>query len=200
MSAISAFKSVRIVGTVMPSEAIPRASELRMPGQTADDYQLPPGMTVNGAIARAWDAMLAAYQERQNALSRLPANDPAIKVTREKWLLPLLYELGWGHPEAINGGLDVPPGLGETTPTHFPVSHRISWPDKANPDAWVPLHLVGANVALDAKTASVAARAPQSLHNRLQASSRVGGGKRQSRGCPSTGQAGTVTLPREPRQ
>lgn len=158
----SAFRSVRVVGTVMPGEAIPRASELRMPGQTAGDYQLPPGMAVNAAIARAWDAMLAAYQEWHNALSRLPETDPAVKVTREKWLLPLLYELGWGHPEAI-GGLDVAPGLGETIPMHFPVSHRVSWPDKADPDAWVPLHLVGANVALDTKTASVTARAPQSM-------------------------------------
>ena len=49
-------------------------------------------------MARAWEAMLATHQEWQNALSRLPEGDPAVKVTRDKWLLPLLYELGWGHP------------------------------------------------------------------------------------------------------
>ncbi|BCQ07072.1 hypothetical protein JMUB5695_00488 [Mycobacterium heckeshornense] len=163
MSLLSSFRSVRLVGTVLPSEAIPRASELRMPGQRAEDYHLPPGMTVNAGIARAWDALLAAYQEWQAALARLPDSDPAVRLTREKWLLPMLYELGWGHPEAISGGLDVPPGLGEITGRHFPVSHRVCWPDTANPAAWVPLHLVGANVALDTKTAGVAARAPQSM-------------------------------------
>ena len=163
MTALAAFKAVGVVGTVLPHEALPRAAQLRMPGQRAADYQLPPGMAINAAIARAWEATLAAHQQWQRALGRLPDNDPAVKLTRDKWLLPLLDELGWGHPEAISAGLDVPPGLGETTAAHFPVSHRVCWPDTASPTAWVPLHLVGANVALDTKTASVTARAPQSM-------------------------------------
>jgi len=84
-------------------------------------------------------------------------------VTRDKWLLPLLYELGWGHPEPVTGGLDVPAGLGETTAPHFPISHRLTWSDGGTPTGWVPLHLVGGGVALDTKTASVTARAPQSM-------------------------------------
>ena len=163
MSGLSAFQAVHVVGTVLPSEALARASELRMPGQSAADYQLPPGMAVNAAIARAWQAMLATHREWQKTLSRLPDNDPAVRQTREKWLLPLLYELGWGHPESVSGGLDVPPGLGETTAPRFPVSHRVCWPDQADPAAWAPLHLVGAGVALDTKTPSVTARAPQSM-------------------------------------
>jgi hypothetical protein len=163
VSALTAFKAVHVVGTVLPHEALPRAAELRMPGQHATDYQLLPGMAVNAAIARAWDAMLAAHQQWQHALGQLPDADPAVKLTRDKWLLPLLYELGWGHPEAVSGGLDVARGLSGTSALHFPVSHRVCWPDTANPNAWAPLHLVGANVALDTKTASVAARAPQSM-------------------------------------
>ncbi|EUA05494.1 hypothetical protein I547_1580 [Mycobacterium kansasii 824] len=93
------FRAVRIVGTALPAEAIPRVSEVRMPGQSAGEYDLPPGMTVNGAIARAWEAMLAAHLQWRTMLSRLPEGDPAIKLTREKWLLPLLYELGWGRPK-----------------------------------------------------------------------------------------------------
>jgi hypothetical protein len=45
----------------------------------ATDYQLPPGMSVNAAIARAWDAMLAAHHEWHKALSRFADCDPAIK-------------------------------------------------------------------------------------------------------------------------
>jgi hypothetical protein len=163
VSSLTAFKAVHVVGTVLPHEALPRAAELRMPGQHAADYQLPPGMPVNAAIARAWEAMLAAHQQWQQTLGRLPGDDPAVKLTRDKWLLPLLDELGWGHPEAITAGLDVPSGLGDATALHFPVSHRVCWPDTANPTAWAPLHLVGANVALDTKTASVSSRAPQSM-------------------------------------
>jgi hypothetical protein len=163
MSGLSAFRFVRTVGTVLTGEALVSAAELRMPGQTVSDYQLPPGMAVNAAIARAWDAMLAAHREWHKALEKLPPDDPATKITREKWLLPLLYELGWGRVETVSGGLDVAPGLGETTAPHFPISHRWSWPDASAPTAWAPIHLLGAHVALDTKTPSVAARAPQSM-------------------------------------
>ncbi|PJE14376.1 MAG: restriction endonuclease [Mycobacterium sp.] len=163
MSAVNVFRAVRTVGTALPAEAVPRANELRMPGQTAEAYQLSPGMTVNGAIARAWEAMLAAHRAWRAALERLPEGDAATKLTRDKWLLPLLYELGWGRPDVVSGGLAVPPGLGETEAPHFPVSHRVAWPDAANASAWVPLHLVGAGIDLDTKNAGVTARAPQAM-------------------------------------
>ncbi|MDP7724184.1 Eco57I restriction-modification methylase domain-containing protein [Mycobacterium sp. TY814] len=163
MSALTVFRAVRTVGTALPAEAIPRANELRMPGQTAEAYQLPPGMAVNGAIARAWEAMLAAHRAWCTALERLPEGDAATKLTRDKWLLPLLYELGWGRPDVVSGGLVVPPGLGETEAPHFPISHRVAWPDAANAAAWVPLHLVGAGIDLDTKTPSITARAPQAM-------------------------------------
>lgn len=163
MSALTIFRAVRAVGTALPSEAIPRANELRMPGQTADTYQLSPGMAVNGAIARAWEAMLAAHHTWRAALDRLPDGDAATKLTRDKWLLPLLYELGWGRPDVVSGGLTVPPGVGETEAPHFPISHRVAWPDAANATAWVPLHLVGAGIDLNTKTAGVTARAPQAM-------------------------------------
>jgi hypothetical protein len=163
MSALNVFRAVRTVGTALPAEAIPRANELRMPGQTADGYQLSPGMAVNGAIARAWEAMLAAHRTWRAALERLPEGDAATKLTRDKWLLPLLYELGWGRPDVVSGGLAVPLGLGETEAPHFPISHRVAWPDASNALAWAPLHLVGARTDLDTKTVGVTARAPQAM-------------------------------------
>ncbi|GAY16435.1 Eco57I restriction-modification methylase domain-containing protein [Mycobacterium sp. shizuoka-1] len=163
MTALNLFKAVRTVGTALPAEAIPRANELRMPGQTAEAYELSPGMAVNGAIARAWEAMLAAHRAWLAALDRLPDGDAATKLTRDKWLLPLLYELGWGRPDLVSSGLAVPPGLGETEAPHFPISHRVAWPEASNATAWAPLHLVGAGIDLDTKTAGVTARAPQAM-------------------------------------
>ena len=163
MSGFSAFRCVSTIGTVLTAEALASAAELRMPGQSAADYQLPPGTTVNAAVARSWDTLLAAHREWHKALEKLPEGDPAIKVTREKWLLPLLYELGWGRVDAVPSGLEVEPGLADTAPLHFPISHRWSYPDAANPTAWVPLHLVGAGINLDTKTPGAAARAPQSM-------------------------------------
>ncbi|RPA56332.1 restriction endonuclease [Gordonia oryzae] len=163
MTSQNLFRAVRTVGTALPAEAIPRANELRMPGQIAEAYQLSPGMSINGAIARAWEAMLAAHRAWTLALQRLPGSDAATKLTRDKWLLPLLYELGWGRPDVVSGALAVPLGLGETEAPHFPISHRVTWPDTANPTAWAALHLLGAGIDLDSKTPGVTARAPQAM-------------------------------------
>jgi hypothetical protein len=164
VTTLSAFGSVRAIGTVLPSEALARAVDLRMPGQSADDYQLTPGMSVNAAAARAWDAALGAHRAWKSALHHLPPADPATKLTRERWLLPLFYELGYGRPETLAAGVDLPPGLGETEPAHFPISHRLTWPPGApDPTVAVPLHLLGAGVTLDSRTHGVTARAPQSM-------------------------------------
>lgn len=164
MTTLSAFGSVRTIGTVLPSEALTRAVDLRMPGQSTEDYQLTPGMSVNAAVARAWDAALGAHHVWKAALHRLSPADPATKLTRERWLLPLFYELGYGRPEALAAGINLPPGLGETEPAHFSLSHRLTWPPSApDPAVAVPLHLLGAGVALDSRTPGVSARAPQSM-------------------------------------
>lgn len=164
MSSLEAFQAVRTIGSVLPSEALSRAVDLRMPGQTAHDYQLTPGMAINASVARAWDAALGAHRVWRNSLQRLLETDPATALTRDKWLLPLLYELGYGRPQVLPAGIDLPPGLGETQPVHYPISHQLTWP-AAGPDAQVgvPVHLVGAAVALDGPTPGVTARAPQSM-------------------------------------
>src|SRR4051794_30876171 len=123
MTGLTAFSAVRTVGAVLPSEALTRAVDLRMPGQTAQDYQLTPGMSINAAAARAWDAALGAHRAWKDSLARLPDTDPATALTRDKWLLPLFYELGWGRPEVLQAGIDLPPGLGEIHPSHYPISH-----------------------------------------------------------------------------
>lgn len=161
---ISAFGSVRTVGAVLPGDALARAVDLRMPGQSAADYQLTPGMTVNAAAARAWEACLGAHRAWTAALARLPENDPAVALTRSTWLLPLLYELGFGRPEAQRRGIETPLALGETEPVRFPISHRLAWPDDAAvPEVGIPVHLVGAGIELDAKTPGETARAPQAM-------------------------------------
>ena len=164
MNSLSAFQAVRTIGTVLPAEALSRAADLRMPGQSAQNYELTPGMAVNAAVARAWDAAMGAHRAWKIALDRLPDRDAATALTRDKWLLPLLYELGYGRPEVLSAGLDLAPALGETQPTHYPISRQLAWP-ASGPDAEVavPIHLVGGGVTLDSPTPGVTARAPQSM-------------------------------------
>ncbi len=98
MIGLGAFKTVRLVGSALPAEAVTRAAEGSLPGQRPADYLLPTGLTVSAAAARAWEVLLPAHQAWKAALGRMPADGADTKFTRDRWLLPLLYELGYGRP------------------------------------------------------------------------------------------------------
>jgi hypothetical protein len=163
MSGLSGFKSVRLAGTVTPADALTRAADGAMPGQTPADYGLVGTLTINAAAARAWDVLLPAHQAWKAGLARLDGRDAATGYTREKWLLPLLYELGYGRPTPLHAGLDLPPGLGETKPAHFTLSHQLTWPADTAPTAALAIHLLGPAVDLERKTPGVTARAPHAM-------------------------------------
>ena len=123
---LAAFRSVTLHGGVLPADALTRAADLGMPGQSPDDYQLTPGLAINSAVARSWNDLLVAWERRQTSLQSA-RGDTATRLTRERWLLPLLAELGYGRVPALSAGLDLPPGLGETKPAHYPISHQLAW-------------------------------------------------------------------------
>ena len=82
---------------------------------------------------------------------KLPDSDPATTLTREKWLLPAFNELGYGRlltAKAI-----------ELDGRSYAVSH--GWQH-------TPLHLVGAGVDLDRRTAGIAGAARMSPHGLVQ--------------------------------
>jgi hypothetical protein len=139
-----------------------------MPGQKPTDYGLIGALTVNGAAARAWDVLLPAHQAWKAGIAKLPSEDAATGYTRDKWLLPLLYEFGYGRPTPLHAGIDLPPGLGETSAAHFTLSHQLAWPaDSEKPTAALAIHLLGAGVDLERRTPGVTARAPHSMVQEL---------------------------------
>jgi len=168
MIGLGAFKSVRLVGSALPAEAVTRSADGGMPGQRPVDYLLPPGLTVSAAAARAWEVLLPAHQAWKTALANQTVGDADTKFTRDRWLLPLLYELGYGRPTPLASGVDLPPGLGETKPAHFTLSHQLAWPaGVAEPTAALAVHLLGPSVDLEHKTAGVTARAPHAMIQEL---------------------------------
>ncbi|MEX5635829.1 Eco57I restriction-modification methylase domain-containing protein [Parafrankia sp. FMc2] len=168
MSGLSGFKSVRLTGSVIPADALTRAADGTLPGQQPTDYGLVGALTVNAAAARAWDVLLPAHQAWKKGLAKI-AGAPATGYTRDRWLLPLFYELGYGRPTPLRAGIDLPPGLGESTPAHFPVSHQLFWPPAGtgNPTAALAIHLLGPDIDLDHKTPGVTARAPHAMIQEL---------------------------------
>lgn len=159
---LAAYRSVTLQGTIVPSDALTRAADLTMPGQRGEDYNLTPGLTVNNAVARAWNDLSNAWTLTQRLLETT-APDKRNEIFRDKWIMPLLRELGY-VPEATRGGIDLPPGLGETRPVHYTIGHHQRWTGPGNePTAGIVLQIVGAHTGLDKKTAGVTARAPHAL-------------------------------------
>lgn len=142
---MSGLQAVRIVGGILPPSLIPRVQggEVDPASLTPASYRLAGNETLRDAAARAWTYLRGAW----SAWKEL--DNPGAGATRDKWLLPLLRELGYGNVPALSHGLVV-------DDTSYPVSH-----------AWehVPIHLLGPTVSLDRRNPGVAgaARAPQAM-------------------------------------
>ncbi len=149
------FVGVRVVGGLLPSDLLAKL----VAGQVADglsskDFYLAAGETVRDAANRVWAYLRGAWTTYRQTLAALPDDDAATGLTRERFALVLLHQLGYGrvHPTG-KGGLQV----GDRD---FPVSHL--WEN-------VPIHLLG-RVALDTRTKGVAGAAgasPQSMVQEL---------------------------------
>src|SRR4029450_10724705 len=76
---------------------------------------------------------------------------PGTTITRERWLLVLLQELGYGRVQTATAV--------EIDGRSYPISH-----------AWgnVPIRLVGCKIRLDTRSRGVAGAAAQSPHGTLQ--------------------------------
>src|SRR5690606_19491075 len=100
------------------------------------------------AAARAWSYLRGAWTAWRDVVAR-EQGLPGTGAAREKWLLVLLDELGYGRLPATRQA-EVIDG------TEYPISHR-----------WyhVPIHLLGPGVDLDKRNPGVpgAARAPQAM-------------------------------------
>lgn len=150
----SDFTTIRTVGGMLPSDLLGRmvAGDKDLGGLTPSDYDLP-NETPREAANRVWSYLLGVWTAYKAGLARLPEGDRAVGLTREKWLLVLLNQLGYGRvPTTPPGGLRV----GDRA---FPVSHL--W-------GQVPLHLLGWGVDLDKRTKGVPGAAERAAHAMVQ--------------------------------
>lgn len=145
-----------IEGGILPGELPDRMSrqDKQLGGLSPADYHLAGNETVGAAASRAWSYLESTYRSFRAELDKLPADEPAIGLTRDAWISPLLRELGYGRVSPTPGGHLT---AGEADDARdYPISHL--WND-------VPMHLLGWNVSLDSRSKGVrgAARAPQSM-------------------------------------
>src|SRR6266702_3955372 len=146
------FTTMRSEGAILPTDLLQRVAQgdTTLGGLTPDAYHLS-GEKLNEAINRAWNHMLAAWTVFKAGREKLPANDAGTTLTRERWLLPLFSELGYGRlltSRAIE--------IGDKS---YPVSH--GWQH-------TPIHLVSFKVDLDHFSRGIAGAARSSPHSLVQ--------------------------------
>jgi len=133
------FLTVRTEGAILPADLLRRiaAGDADLGGLDPASYHLIEGEKLNEATNRAWNRLQSAWVSFRAACDRLSPTDPAHSTTRERWLLPLFQELGYGRLQYLKE----PCTIGEKS---YPISH-----------VWghVPIHLVGCRIDLDKRTA-----------------------------------------------
>ena len=147
------FSTLRTEGAILPPDLLERIQEgdPDVGGLAPTDYHLLPGERLNEVISRSWKRMMSAWRRFQVDLERMPVDDPGTTVTRERLLLVLFQELGYGRLQTSRAI--------ELDNRSYPVSH--TWNN-------VPIHLVGARIDLDKRTAGVAGAARSSPHSMVQ--------------------------------
>jgi hypothetical protein len=149
-------QGIRVVGGVVPPTLLARiqAGEVGDPASLSPaSYQLAGRETIGDATSRAWSYLRAAWSAWREHTAAQPPAGAGTGQARERWLLVLLRELGYGHVPPVPGGYLI-------EDREYPVSH--SWQH-------VPIHLLGPGAELDRRNPGVAgaARAPQAMVQEL---------------------------------
>src|SRR5712691_4911337 len=128
------FTTVRSEGSILPVDLLQRIAQgdPHLNGLTPEAYNLLKTEKINEAINHSWNRLLGAWAVFKAAQDKLPDKDLGTTLTRERWLLPLFSELGYGRlltAKAI-----------EVNDKSYPISH--GWQN-------TPIHLVSFKVDLD---------------------------------------------------
>ena len=121
------FTTVKTAGGLLPADLLLRITEgnSAVGGLTPEAYHLAKSERLNEAANRAWNRLQGAWEGFKAGMEKLPEADAGTSLTRERWLLILFQELGYGRLQAAKA---VEVG-GKT----YPISHQ--WQA-------TPIHLV----------------------------------------------------------
>jgi len=148
-----AFSTVTTEGGLLPSGLLKEITSSRtdFSGTKPTDYHLGVGERINEAISRSYSRLANAWKGFQKGLDGLPEMDLGTTITRERWLLILFQELGYGRLMTSTAI--------EIEGKSYPISHF--WHKS-------PIHLIGARVKLDKRTARATGAARTSPHSLVQ--------------------------------
>ncbi len=146
------FTTIRVEGAILPIDLLERIAknEKDIKGlREEEDYHLS-GEKFKDAITQSWNRLRGAWANFQSLKAKLTTDDTGTTITREKWLLPLFQQLGYGRLNPTKKSFDI-------DEKSYPISHL--WEQ-------MPIHLVGCNLDLDKR--SVAGASRTSPHSMVQ--------------------------------
>ena len=149
------FTTVQTSGLLLPVDLLAHIvdADPSLPGLSAETYHLNAGERLNEAAARAWNTCVGNWKAFRETSGRLPASDQGTTLTRDKWLLPLFRELGYGWLQANKKSIEI-----DEKP--YPVSHQ--W------QSHVPIHLVSFKHDVDRRTPGATGAAQRSPYSLVQ--------------------------------
>ena len=152
---MSDFTTVTSVGGLLPSDLLTEiaSGSKDLDGTSAESYGLVPGERLNDHITRSWNRLVALWPSFREQLVLVPASDQtATTLTRDRWLRPLLDELGFaGLPQVRAAVIDG---------KEYAISHQ--WGSS------VPVHLLGVKVPIDRRSPGIPGAAKSSPHGLVQ--------------------------------
>ena len=150
---LESLSSVKVEGAILPPGILQRIVEgdASLPGLRPEDYHLTGRERIHEAANRAWNRLLGVWSGFQAQRERLAASDAGTTLTRERWLLILFQELGYGRlPMARAVEIE-----GRT----YAISH--TWQQS-------PIHLISLRRKLDRRTPGARGAARVSPHSLVQ--------------------------------
>src|SRR5260370_3206527 len=124
------FIAITSEGGLLPADFLHELPDPKtsIEGLTPVEYHLAEGERLNEHINRSWHRLKGCWENFNKAIAGKQSGEPTTTETRERWLLPLFQELGFGRvttakPIEIDGH-------------NYPVSHR--WNQ-------LPIHPVGSH-------------------------------------------------------
>jgi Eco57I restriction-modification methylase len=153
MKARDLFTTIHTEGGLLPADLLQRIvhGDKELPGLDDASYHLVAGERLNERISQSWNRLLGTWKAFRAAANALPETDTGTTLTRERWLMVLLQELGYGRLPAARAT--------EIDGKSYAISHF--WHHS-------PMHLVSYRFDLDRRSAGVAGAARTSPHSLVQ--------------------------------
>jgi len=150
----SIFNTVRTEGAILPAELLQRivSGDATLEGLKPTDYHLSPGERLGEAATRSWNRLIGVWQTYRDIVDDLSEEAIGTTETRERWLLPLFQELGYGRLQTQRSI--------EIEGKSYPISHKATEP--------VAIHLVSFKWDLDKHNPIAKGETKLSPHSLMQ--------------------------------